>query len=721
MRLNKLICFIMILLILFSSFLVNVATADDTIDNLVVAEFYVYFVTGSSLDLEVIMDAQKLTTDKTYYSQDIKNASERDLGAFELLLYQMLDRQFDETFKNADVLNFSMPVFDGNKFSEKLNINLTSSFFGLNESVNSNDFINGVLDIGAIVNYSLNLQAEPGWNNTYFIELGQNLNYKLTTGTIDGNYIKWTVKNWNGNSPSKFAELQLRKYVPTTPSLKSEDIFLEFMLDSKNAVSTSFITNILIKSADIKIYNILPSFVYNLDFVPADGIRLLVDNGFITWDEIYEKTVEPLKEIITTTIEKSSFNQTLDIMFSWDYNTTTDCLVPYEISKMNNKPSVKAILTDDKIDLKICGISSRAIFGLINSGAELNIVKEDVNFGDKLNSIGYNYNITLYLPDKIYLNNKNFFNWKENINYLVKFKSDIATSYSDEDRDTVIVIEVKSTDLNLLSFFTGRTELNFGLDLKETKNYNVTKLPDEFILPEKIILKYLNSDAFRLCVEEYVFSEDRITNFLNHGKDSFENTLRQILPNLEIGASVDRDVFDKSLAEWDGNIANMDANPPIKVGSYAYSSYPVSFDFYYFPPGFDIPTKTFNFIGLPNQNVTYKMIFPNGISIDVADQLNKTVVGKTDDDRYYFEITFSASEFNLSTVVSCKMIPSALFIIGVLLPCIASVIITIILIIVILIIRKKRKIKKPKKISKDEDITSYEEDDFYVPPPPGSK
>jgi hypothetical protein len=135
-----------------------------------------------------------------------------------------------------------------------------------------------------------------------------------------------------------------------------------------------------------------------------------------------------LKEIIITTIEKSSFNQTLDIMFSWDYNTTTDCLVPYEISKMNNKPSVKAILTDDKIDLKICGISSRAIFGLINSGAELNIIKEDINFGDDLNSIGYNYNITLYLPDKIYLNNKNVFTWNENITDLGKFKSDIATS-----------------------------------------------------------------------------------------------------------------------------------------------------------------------------------------------------------------------------------------------------------------------------------------------------
>jgi len=719
MRLNRLISLITGVLILSSFFIVNVTSADDTIDNLVVAEFYIYFETSTSLNLEITMDAQKLTTDHTYDAGGIKSATDQELGAFRLLLYQMLDRQLDATFKNADVLNFSMPIFDGDKFYEQLNINLTSSFFGLNDSVNANDFINGMLDMGAIVNYSLNLQAEPGWNNTYIIELGQNLNYKWTTGTLDGTYIKWTVKNWNGNSPSKSAELQLKKDNPTTHSLYSEDISLEFILDSKDVELISFQTNILFKSADIQIYNILPSFIYDINFVPADGIRLLVENGFITWDEFYEKTVEPLKETIKTTIEKSSFNQTLNIMFSWDKETTTDCLVPYEISNMDNKPSVKAIVTDNDIGLKICGISSRALFGLINSGAEANISKEDVNFGDDLNDIGYDYNVTLYMPENIYLDNKNVYTWNENITDYGEFKSDIAASYFNEDKDTVIEIDVKSTDLNLLSFFTGKTELTFGLDMKETKNYNVTILPGEFSLPEKVTLEYLNSDAFRLCIEENVFSEEGVSAFLNDEKNLFENTLRHILPGLEIGANANRDDFEKSLLLWDGNISNMDANPPIKVPSYAHSSYPIRFDFSF--SGVDIPAKTFNFAGLPNQNVTYKVIFPNGISINVDDPLNKAITGKTDDERYYFEITFSALESNLSTDISCKMIPSALFVIGVLLPCIASLIITIVLIIVIYIIIKKRRGKKFTTKTKEEDITDYETEDFYVPPPPGSK
>ena len=85
------------------------------------------------------------------------------------------------------------------------------------------------------------------------------------------------------------------------------------------------------------------------------------------------------------------------------------------------------------------------------------------------------------------------------------------------------------------------------------------------------------------------------------------------------------------------------------------------------------------------------MIFPQGIAISASDTLNKTLVQKTKDGRYYFEITFSSSEDNLSTEVSLKMIPSALYTVGLFMPCIISLIIVIILVVVIYMLRKKRK------------------------------
>jgi hypothetical protein len=707
-----------VLLTIVSFFVFNTSIADDEIENLVIAEFNLTFVTGTDLNLNIIMNAQKLTTDQTYDADGIKSASEQDLGAFRLLLYQMLKRQLEETFQNADILNFTMPVFDGNNFKEEFEVKLTSSFFGENDTINADNFINGVMDMGAIVNYSINLQAEPGWNNTYSIELGKNLKYKLTNGILSGDTIRWELKNWNGNKPNRLAELQLYKEDPTTSALESEDIFLEFILDSQEVVPTSLITNILINSVDIRIYNVLPSFIYNLDFITSDGIRLFIDNRLITWNECYETTIKPLEKAIISIIEQSSFNQTLDIAFSWDSNSTTDCLIPYEITNMDNNPYVKAILTDNSVDLQICDISSRALFGLINSGADVKISEEDVNFGDNLNMVGYDYNVSLYLPDNLYLDGENVYTWNVSIPISGEFVSDDAVGYSDEEKNTIIEIEVESTDLNLLSFFTGKTELTFGLDLKETRNYNITKIPGEFYLPEKVVIEYLNSDAFRLCIEENVFSKESVTNFLKDEKNLFENTLRQVLPGLKISANVNGKTFEKSLKAWDGDISKMGDSTPVITASYARSSYPISFDISFLPPGFDIPIKKFNFTGLPNQDVTYKMIFPNGISIEVNDPFNKSIVKKTGDDRYYLEIMFSEDESNLTVEVSCKMNPSALFVIGMFLPCIVSLIIAIILIVLIYILRKKRKKTEKEPFIEEEDLTGYEEEDYYIPPPP---
>ncbi|KYK28355.1 hypothetical protein AYK20_01220 [Thermoplasmatales archaeon SG8-52-1] len=713
---SRLISLVMIVSFVSSFFLINTVPAEDTIDNLVSAEFYIVFETGTDLKIDIAIQADKLTTDQTYNALGIKNANEQELGAFRLLLYQMLDRQLDIVFQNAEIKNFTMPVFDGETFNEELNVELTTSFFEINESIDVYEFINGVLDLGAFVNYSLRLHSEPGWNNTYFIGVKNNLAFKRTTGNLEGEYRKWTIKNWNGENPEKLAELQLKLEKPTTSTMNSEDIFLEFVLDSKFPEKNGFKNNIVINSADIEVYNILPDFIENLDFISSDGIRLLINNGFFTWDDFYNVTISPIQENVISTIEKSSFNQTLEVIFNWDTTTTTDCLNPYEITNMNNDPAIKAVLTNEDIDLLICNITSRAVFGLVNSGANLKLSENDINFGDGLDKIGYDYNIYLYLPFNLYINGRNVYSWNNSHTLSGELESDAAIFYKDEEKDTLIEIEVKNTDLNLLNFFTGKTEFNFGLDIKETRNYNVTALPEAFELPEKLSLKYLNADAFRLCVEENVFNTKDVNNFLNNEKKLFEQLLKKALPGLKLNGKVNRNIFEGSLIVWDKDISNMEKYPPIKTGSYGHSSYPISFNISYLPPSIEIPIKKFNFSGIPNQNVTYKMIFPHGISILVDDPLNKTYMDKTKDGRYYLVTTFSVSESNLTLEVSCKMTASAFFIIGIFVPCILSFVIALILIIIIYILRKKRKGKKIK-TSAEEDFTGYEDEDYYVPPP----
>lgn len=725
---SRRICTLILIMIFFFPMLkVNsINAAEAEIENYVTANFNIEFITGTDIKINVTIIAEQLTLpEKTYNSEEIKNANDEDLGSFRLLLYQMLDRQLENTFKNAEILNFSRPTFNGNTFDEELYIRLTPKFFKLNDSINSYNFINGILDMEAYVNLSLNLNIENGWNNTYIFDFANDIDYKRTNGDINGKKVIWKVYNYDGNNPIKNAEIQLKKKNPTTKNLKTEDIFLEFEINSTEPLATSLSSVLYLREINIDKYNMLPDFVENLNYITADGIRLFIDNGFISWDQIYQKTIQTIEEKIKTTIEQSNFNQTLNFELLWDNTTTSNCSNPYNITKMNSDPAVKAILIDNNIEFQICEISSRAVYGLVNSGAVINISKKDVNFGNNLDQIGLNYNVTLYLPKGVYLDKRDIYSWNENVTNLGVFESNLAESYKKEEKDILIEIEVKNTDFNLLSFFTGKTELTFVIDFSETNNYNVTLLPEEFKLPAKINLKYFNSDALRVCIEENVFKEDNVNLFLNDEKGLFESRIKQLFPNIKVSGTVNKERFEKSVNSWDKNISSMDSKTPIEIFSSAKSNYPVNLNFGFLPPSVDIPDIKINFTGVTNHNITYRMIFPKGISINVNDLFEKTIV-KTQDGRNYFEISFLSSESNITNEISCKLYPSVLYLIGIFMPCIISFVVTILLIIVIFIIHRKRKAsgkrpKKEKKVINKEDQTGYEDEEFYVPPPPKSK
>jgi hypothetical protein len=261
-------------------------------------------------------------------------------------------------------------------------------------------------------------------------------------------------------------------------------------------------------------------------------------------------------------------------------------------------------------------------------------------------------------------------------------------------------------------------KLTLSLYAVEKINYNIFSIPEQFTLPKNLSIDLIDSDSTRLCIEEKVFSEKDVADFLDHRKQIFENRLINILEWNEIEGGSDNNEFKKSL-EWDKNISNMDPEKPVIVSSYAYVSYPASFDISFIPPSITINTKKFNFTGLQNQNITYSMIFPRGLNIIVNDTLNKVSLKQTKEGREYFELNFNASEHSQIDTVLVKMTPSVLFVIGIFMPCILSLIVTILLVILIYILRRKRNRKRNFPSSEMEN--DYQEQNYYVPPPPKSK
>jgi hypothetical protein len=732
-RFTKIPAILLFLIILFSlsPFLHISAEADEEIENIVSSTFYIEMKSATDLKINVEADVTKLTLiGKTYTDEDIKIIStpptnttdDQKMGKIKYALQTMIFEQIKATFINAQVTSqLELLKYENYKFYDEYLVNLTSKFFSINETINSYELINGMLDVGAQVRYNLNLKADPGWDILYSFDLGEKLGYNGTNGNKLNNIIEWTVRNSDGKLPSLSAFFIARNKNPTTIEEK-EDISIGFILNSQKEI-VSFESEIAVKSMSLKDYTFLPDFITNIEFVPSDSIRLFAKNNLVTWDEIYQKTIKTIQENIKNTVETSVFNQTLALTFNWDNTTTDDCSNPFDIEKMDKNPPVKAILKDDETQLMLNGISSKALFGLVNTGAKSTITPNDINFGKNLEKLVYNYNITLKMPQDIYINNENTYTWdNKNKTFSGLMLSTKSPEYKKPIINTIIEIEAETADLNLLSFFTGDTELSFGLKIGEEKNYKVTKIPEPFILPETINITYLNSDAIRLCIEENVFKEEEINIFLTNEKTIFEQTINKIITGLGAKGNINHEIFQKSL-QWDSNITNMDNQEPVKTQIYSHTSNPIKFKMSIAPPGLKINNQTYKLTGLENQYVTYKIVFPNGIKISLSNDYERIYVNETKDGKQYIEITFSPEEANTALDVTITLEPSILFIIALFIPCIISFIIALILIIVIVLFRKKRRKRKMPAYSPEpmEDTAGYEDEDYYIPPPPGSK
>ena len=716
---------LVIIVLLFSSFVIAESAADE-IESKVNADIDIDLETATDFNILVTMDVNEITVfSSTYDSESIQTIATSDLetlGAIKLRLRQLIEEQIESSFEGADITALvEKPTYKNTIFSDGFSVDLTNSFFNINDTINIHDFVNGVLDMNAVVSYTFDFQAEEGWNNTYAMTLPASMIPRYANVEIHGGRMEWDVKNGQGSHPTTAAELRLKLVDPTTSGLNSEDIQLDFVLDTEDTRQIGLSSNILVRNIDIRNYGILPDFITELEFVPSDGIRLFENNGMTSWEIFHQNAIKSVEDAIISTIENSTFNQTLDMVFSWDNETTTDCEPLYNITHMDADPAIKAILTDDDVDLKICNESARAIFGLVHAGAEINISSNDVNFGGGFGNIGYPYTGTLYLPDKLRLDGKNTYIWNQSSSISGEFQSEVSPRYSEEDLDAVIEIEMKSADLNLLSLFTGKTELSMGLFLQEGRNYSITTLPNEFVLPDKLYIDYLNADAFRLCVQEQVFSEEDVNTFLTDNVNVFTNRMTSIFSQtaFDVDGHTNQDIFDESV-EKDVNITSMTSINPVKVNSYAHSSYPISFGLSFIPPGFEIEEQNFTFQGLQNQDVIYRITFPHDTTVSVEDSLGRVSVATAEDGRKYIEVAFNASESSLEDYVNCKIVPSLIFVLGFFMPCIVSFIIVIILVAVVVILRRKRKGKKIMVVEKDSNIEGYEDQDYYVPPPPPS-
>jgi len=723
---------VIIIVMLFSVVFSYQSFAEPAVDSLIEATITCSFEAGSNLTVHAQMLVNKISVfDTVYDRQMIEGISSSDpyiMGAIMFRLHESLKTQITTAFEGSqiDTVN-KKPGYAAPYFTDDFRVILTPQFFAYSGAMNLSNFVSGVLDMGAVITYHFNLTAELGWNTSYVYMLPDALTLDFANTPMvnsENSRVEWQVNNWDGAAAPVVATLSARAKNPTTLAADSEDISLEFALDTQTVHDISLTETVIAKEINVRNYITVPSFVTGLSVIPADGVRLFIDNGLLSWNDVLVHTIQSIEQQITPILENSSFNQTLDLAFSWNASSTTNCSIPYNITHMDNAPAVQATFKDPSVRLQICGMHARAFFGLINAGAAATITSGDVNFGQGLEAVRWPCTFILRLPANITLGGTNTFTWNTTMPLAGTFASDVQPTppYTNEQVNTLIEIEISKMDLNIPSIFTGKTELVASTKLREDDQLSVIRWPSDFTLSPRIALTYLNADAFRLCTEEQVFDGTQLNLFLSQKKDLFQQRASGIIHGLSVKGATDRKVFSNSLS-WDGDISAMDAIVPVVVSSYANQVYSVGFNVSVWPATLSVSPQRFMLQGLGNQTVTYRIIFPKGITVNASDSLGNAVnTGKTKDGRDYVEMQFDTG--NQSTVLTCVLSASPVYVLGIFLPCLLVFVLLIILVIVIYLIRKKRGglRKGKKKVFEPEDNEPASDmQDYYVPPPPSSK
>ncbi len=100
----------------------------------------------------------------------------------------------------------------------------------------------------------------------------------------------------------------------------------------------------IVNKVNVSPYTVLPAFVTGLGSIPADGVRLFIENGLLSWTDLFENTIQPIEQQTTAIIANSSFQQNLSLSFQWDVETTLNCSTPYNITQMDASPAIQADL-----------------------------------------------------------------------------------------------------------------------------------------------------------------------------------------------------------------------------------------------------------------------------------------------------------------------------------------------------------------------------------------
>jgi hypothetical protein len=626
---------------------------------------------------------------------------------------------------------------------EKLQFN--KSYLGMKEETKSvNNLTIGVLKMGADITTNFDVETDKG--TKMFVEIvapqdvtpsgtiNATVGNTSTTGTmytVETNYraVRYPLDNIVGTEKKK-ATVSLNLASSSPLNITKESIEIESKLDL-NDFYMSINLDVVIKSIEIEKYKIdVPEKVHNLKFITADGVRLAVENGLASWEDILNNVTGKTKDVNEKLTNATGSD--LTITYNWNEMSKNE---GYDILDMGvTRPALRLSgsgSTPMSVKSGNTTISRDALIGFLNAGATATFSSGKVD-------ANYTMTITVVLPRDITfaepqnltrgtdIENREAYRWSDPANKSISgmLKSTRPSAekarspeYAKDKTLATIVVDIPTITIGK-GLIPNPKEISADVKLDITAEiYRVSIETYGIELPEDVKFKYINADAIRLALSENVASLDNISSNIYVKTDSLNDSLRKSFNDPTIGLSFEYDW--STLREKDSSgkekyiydLNNMKEDVPIRIRLKTTFTYKM---------GGTSETASLAFIksklesaitlmkvsvplslqGIKGWDSRYRVIFPEGIVIADVSAPN-AVIGNIGG-RQYFEYLVEgvgmSEDPKVDLSVSIGITPMFLLTI----PLIRIIVISLVAIIVIVIVykvarRKKAKERKQKK------------------------
>jgi len=609
--------------------------------------------------------------DKVFYEDEVRNASDVQAAYqngsaneqkgivefFEGMVGGYLNNVLNNTFEDSEDQDVSFEVdvttLEDANYTGPIRVlgygeaELTTEDFGFETDVmDPGEVIQGVFTMGAEVELGVRLSAPEGNRRVLRISPPETTGFRTKSdGFVTLDLVELEIDNTTGAAAPQVGTLYLASKDPN-PAIE-ERIDVNIVVDWKEFDSTEVKVILEAYSLDVTKYSELSDHIRGLDFIPADGVRMALDNTLGTWDieeikkQAADNATKEVEEILSDSLDSAV---PLSIGFYWNESSFD---AGYDENVMSSSPPLQAEMSSGPVIPNLYPLEDvfeiddlEVVRGFLNAGARAEFDIDGMEFSPE-----YNPEITLLLPENMRLANTDADEEPEGMRYSYSWDpedglsgeiiSTTAPEYEESKVELDAVLDFKKFNVDIFAIEDSSLSTDFSGELQFFQFELTDVIAD--LLPVEVDIDYINADVLRLVYNKDLVDFKELEDMLREKTEEYESEFSDSLgEEIYISINIDESTLD------DYNVEEMDNKPPIRVTGGTHVDIPIARDSDEMAVGSSFYLKTVDFdFELPAMKgwkIALQLILPKGVEIVELNDDNRNAVQGTVGGRDSFSV-----------------------------------------------------------------------------------